>query len=109
MLQEDDTIPKINALLPPDIRLQGLVKVTKNFNCKSQADARTYLYLTPTFAFSPVTDIVTEQWRCKEDTIDTINSVFKHFHGVHYFHNYTSGKLPLEPSSQRYIMEFEAG
>ena len=52
---------KVNALLPPDIRLQHLVRVGKNFNCQTQAEARTYLYLTPTFAFSPVTDIVTDQ------------------------------------------------
>ena len=84
-------------------------RVGKNFNCQQQADARTYLYLTPTFAFSPVTDIVTEQWRCGPDTIDNINSVFKHYLGVHYYHNFTSGKLPLEPSAQRYIMTFEAG
>ena len=61
MLQEADTVDKVNALLPPDIRLQHLVRVGKNFNCQTQAEARTYLYLTPTFAFSPVTDIVTDQ------------------------------------------------
>lgn len=109
MLQEDDTIPKVNTFLPPDIRLQGLVKVTKNFNCKSQADARTYLYMTPTFAFSPVTDIVTEQWRSTPETIAQLNDVLKGFIGAHYFHNFTSGKLPMEPSSQRFIMEMEAG
>jgi len=109
MLQEPDTIEKVNNMLPSDIRLQHIVRVTKNFNCQSQADARTYLYLTPTFAFSPCTDIVTEGWRCGENTIAEANSVFKHFLGVHYFHNYTSGKLPMEPSSQRYILEFQAG
>jgi len=109
MLQEADTIQKVNSCLPSDIRLQHLVRVTKNFNCQSQADARTYLYITPTFAFSPVTDIVTEEWRCGPDTIKDVNEVFKNFLGVHYYHNYTSGKLPMEPSSQRYIMEFAAG
>jgi len=109
MLQEDDTIEKVNNVLPADIKLQHIVRVTKNFNCQSQADARTYLYLTPTFAFSPVTEVINEGWRCGPDTITDVNNVFKHFLGVHYFHNYTSGKLPMEPSSQRYIMEFEAG
>jgi len=109
MLQEEDTIKKINDVLPSDIRLQHIVRVTKNFNCQSQADARTYLYLTPTFAFSPCTDIVTEDWRCSENTIADVNKVFKHYLGVHYYHNYTSGKLPMEPSSQRYILEFQAG
>jgi len=109
MLQEDDTVQRVNSFLPSDIRLQHLVRVTKNFNCQSQADARTYLYITPTFTFSPVTDVVTEGWRCGPDTIREVNDVFKNFLGVHYYHNYTSGKLPMEPSSQRYIMEFEAG
>lgn len=109
VLQEEDTVAKVNTHLPPDIRLHHIVRVGKNFNCQQLADARTYLYLTPTFAFSPVADVVTEQWRCGPDTIKNINDVFKHYHGVHYFHNFTSGKLPLEPSSQRYIMKFEAG
>jgi len=109
MLQEEDTIEKVNNVLPCDIKLQHIVRVTKNFNCQSQADARTYLYLTPTFAFSPVTDIVSEDWRCGENTIAEVNNVFKHYLGVHYYHNYTSGKLPMEPSSQRYILEFQAG
>jgi len=109
MLQEKDSIEKVNEHLPPDIRLQAVVRVGKNFNCQQQADARTYLYLTPTFAFSPLTEIVTEKWRCGPDTISNVNNVFKNYLGVHYFHNYTSGKLPLEPSSQRYIMTFEAG
>lgn len=109
MLQEVDTVEKVNSFLPSDIRLHHLVRVTKNFNCQSQADARTYLYLTPTFVFSPLTDIVTESWRCTPETIINVNNVFKKFLGVHYFHNYTSGKLPMEPSSQRYILNFEAG
>lgn len=54
------TIAKINDLLPPDIRVQAIKRVTKNFNSKTACDARTYLYLTPTFAFAPVfpTDVV---------------------------------------------------
>lgn len=108
MLQENDTVEKVNQHLPPDIRLQGIVRVTKNFNCQSQPDARTYLYLTPTLAFSPVTEVVTESWRCGPDTISQVNKVLEAYKGVHYHHNFTSGKLPMEPSSQRFIMEFEA-
>eukprot|EP00088_Acartia_fossae_P047077 TRINITY_DN5099_c0_g1_i12.p1 TRINITY_DN5099_c0_g1~~TRINITY_DN5099_c0_g1_i12.p1 ORF type:complete len:439 (-),score=68.13 TRINITY_DN5099_c0_g1_i12:53-1369(-) len=102
-------VPEMNAILPPDIRLQSVVRVTKNFNCKSAADARTYLYLTPTFAFSPVTDTISESWRSTPETIDNVNKVLKTFNGSHYFHNYTSGKLPLEPSSRRHIYEFTCG
>jgi len=106
---EENLVSKVNSCLPPDIRLQSVVRVTKNFNCKSAADARTYIYLLPTFAFSPVTDIINESWRCEPDTIKQANEVFSKYLGSHYYHNYTSGKLPLEPSSRRHIYEFQCG
>jgi len=106
---DDGLVATMNTLLPPDIRLQATVKVTKNFNCKSAADARTYLYLLPTFAFSPATEIVSESWRCEADTVANVNKVLKMFLGSHYYHNYTSGKLPLEPSSRRHMYEFVCG
>ena len=52
--KREDTITKINSKLPPCIKIQAIRKVTKNFNCKSACDSRTYLYLIPTFAFAPV-------------------------------------------------------
>jgi tRNA pseudouridine38-40 synthase len=75
MLAEQEMVAAVNSCLPADIRLQALVRVTKNFNCQSAADGRTYLYLLPTFAFSPCEEVVTEAWRCKPDTIDNINKV----------------------------------
>ena len=109
MLVEPPSIEAINAFLPADIRLQAVVRATKNFNCQSQADARTYLYILPTFAFAPCEEVVTEAWRCRPDTIDRVNAVMKHYVGSFYYHNYTSGKLPMEPSSRRFIHQFEAG
>lgn len=84
--------------------------MTKNFNSKSAAEARTYLYLLPTFAFSPVEDVLTpEKFRANDRILAQVEQVLKLFIGAHYFHNYTSGKLPMEPSSQRYITDFEMG
>lgn len=108
-IDEPDMVLKMNELLPLDIRLNSAVRVTKNFNCKSAADARTYLYLTPTFAFSPCTEVISESWRCEKDTIKNVNEVLKMYCGSHYYHNYTSGKIPLEPSSRRHIYEFVCG
>lgn len=108
-VDEPTLVESVNSVLPADIRLHSVVRVTKNFNCKSAADARTYLYLTPTFAFSPCTDIISESWRCDESTIKGVNDVLKLYLGSHYFHNYTSGKLPMEPSSRRHIYEFVCG
>ncbi|CAB4059863.1 truA [Lepeophtheirus salmonis] len=76
-----ETRDKINAKLPSDIRVQDVKRVTKNFNSKNSCDART----------------------CKIK----VNATLKLFEGSHYFHNYTSGKLPMEPSSLRFITDFE--
>eukprot|EP00090_Calanus_glacialis_P017815 TRINITY_DN27658_c0_g1_i1.p1 TRINITY_DN27658_c0_g1~~TRINITY_DN27658_c0_g1_i1.p1 ORF type:complete len:361 (-),score=106.32 TRINITY_DN27658_c0_g1_i1:103-1185(-) len=109
MLPDRDIVAKMNSFLPPDIRMQGMVRATRNFNCQTHADGRTYLYLIPTFAFCTSQEEVAETWRCGPDTIGQVNSVLQHFVGSHYFHNYTSGKLPMEPASRRFIQEFEAG
>ena len=51
------TIEKIQAKLPDNprsIQVNEIKRVTKNFNCKSACDARTYEYLLPTFTFQKV-------------------------------------------------------
>ena len=53
----EETISRINSKLPSCIKVQYIKKVTKNFNCKSACDGRTYLYLLPTFAFAPLVPI----------------------------------------------------
>ena len=53
----ETTISRINSKLPSCIKVQAIRKVTKNFNAKSAADARTYIYFLPTFAFAPVVPI----------------------------------------------------
>jgi len=139
--KRDETISRINSKLPSCIKVQAIKKVTKNFNAKSAADARTYLYFLPTFAFAPIIPIndetgdktaentistensngngtsekvieepdykVTTSFKMDEDLRKRVNEVLKEFIGSRYYHNYTSGKLPLEPSSQRYITHFE--
>eukprot|EP00096_Caligus_rogercresseyi_P010752 TRINITY_DN4010_c0_g2_i1.p1 TRINITY_DN4010_c0_g2~~TRINITY_DN4010_c0_g2_i1.p1 ORF type:complete len:372 (-),score=101.70 TRINITY_DN4010_c0_g2_i1:468-1583(-) len=109
MLNEENSIPKINSILPPDIRVQAIKRVTKNFNSKNSCDARTYLYMLPTLAFAPIEIISDDSYRINAEVKDKVNSTLKLFSGSHYFHNYTSGKLPMEPSSQRFITDFEMG
>ena len=62
-VHDEKTIPALNSCLPPEIRVHEIVRVTKNFSSKSSCDARTYLYLTPTFAFCPVESVLTEAYR----------------------------------------------
>jgi len=157
------TIENIQKYLPDNprtIQVNEIKRVTKNFNCKSACDARTYEYLLPTFTFQKVAklpppsvdtpdmddsnrkdditdlkliysgdekrkqelknenwsfeDIETafashENYRITPELQKRVNEVLKKFTGSHYYHNYTSGKLPLEPSALRYITVFEMG
>ena len=50
----ESTVNKINSFLPSEIRVHAIKRVTKNFNSKTACDARTYLYMMPTFAFAPI-------------------------------------------------------
>ena len=69
--------------------------MTKNFNCKNACDSRTYLYLTPTYAFSPIEEVVNTDYRIDEATRKRVNEVLSKFVGSHYYHNYTSGKYGI--------------
>ena len=107
-LDEDreETIRRINAKLPACIRVQTIKKVTKNFNAKSAADNRTYLYFLPTYAFAPIVPSASSEnnenpdedfkttlaFRMNEKTRQTVNDTLKEFIGTKYYHNYTSGK-----------------
>merc|ERR1719412_117811 len=54
------TIDKIQAHLPDNprnIQINNIIRVTKNFNCKSACDGRTYEYLLPTFSFHQATKL----------------------------------------------------
>ena len=98
---KEDTITRINSKLPPCIRVQSIKKVTKNFNSKSAADSRTYLYFLPTFAFASIVPNedtneecckVTYDFRMTPELRQEVNRVLKEFIGTRYYHNYTSGK-----------------
>lgn len=106
VLDEDreETIRRINSKLPTSIRVQTIKKVTKNFNAQSAADARTYLYFLPTYAFAPIMPTpeseeenpedfkTTLAFRMNEQIRQRVNDTLKEFVGTKYYHNYTSGK-----------------
>lgn len=56
-LDENETLPKLNALLPKQIRVFGYNKVTQSFDCKTNCEARTYIYVLPSFAFCPLEEV----------------------------------------------------
>lgn len=102
-----DKIDDVNKCLPLDIRLMGCKRVTQSFDAKNYCDARTYSYLMPSFALSPITEVTSEAYRAKEDVINLFNSTLKGYVGTHVFHNFTSGKKFKEDSSTRVIRFME--
>lgn len=130
-LAEHASVDMINEHLPKEIRVFGLKRATKGFNCKSQCNARTYTYTLPTFAFAPDDPklVSSEKWadeeiakRTKEleiidgkpfteyritpEIIDKVNEVLKVFEGTHNFHNFTARVRPFDPRAKRFIMKF---
>ncbi|XP_074868959.1 pseudouridylate synthase 1 homolog isoform X2 [Carettochelys insculpta] len=102
----DNVLEKINNCLPAHIRILGLKRVTKGFNCKNRCDARTYLYMLPTFAFAHKDhDIQDETYQLSKETHEKVNKLLACYKGIHNFHNFTSQKGPKDPSAKRYIME----
>nr|XP_033810192.1 tRNA pseudouridine synthase A-like isoform X3 [Geotrypetes seraphini] len=102
----DNIVEKINDNLPSHIRILGLKRVTGGFNSKNACDARTYLYMLPTFAFAHKDlDVQDEMYRLSQETLRRVNGLLAHYKGIHNFHNFTSRKSPQNPSAKRYIME----
>ncbi|EJS43758.1 pus2p [Saccharomyces arboricola H-6] len=48
---QEDTVAKLNAALPPEIRVWGIQSANKKFNARSACDSRWYEYLVPDFVF----------------------------------------------------------
>ncbi|CAI4063035.1 hypothetical protein SUVZ_07G1830 [Saccharomyces uvarum] len=46
---QEDTVARLNAALPPEIRVWGIQPTNKNFNARSACDSRWYEYLVPDF------------------------------------------------------------
>ena len=43
--------------LPSDLFCSGVKRVAASFNSKNNCDARTYIYILPTYAFCPVEEV----------------------------------------------------
>ena len=107
LLAENLSIQEVNELLPEEIRVFGYKRVTKGFNSKSQCDARTYMYMLPTFAFAKHDESITPDiFRADEAVIARINELLGRFAGTKNFHNFTSKRHPKDPSCNRYMVSF---
>ncbi|KAJ3092872.1 tRNA pseudouridine synthase 1 [Quaeritorhiza haematococci] len=53
IIEDPDIIPKINQHLPDQIRVWGVVRVSKGFHAQHQCDSRIYQYVMPTYVLKP--------------------------------------------------------
>ncbi|CAF3672314.1 unnamed protein product [Rotaria sordida] len=93
----------VNEQLPKQIRMFGVKRVAASFNSKNSCDARTYIYILPTYAFCPIEEITSESYRVTSEILQLIQEVSNEYLGSHNFHNFTSGKKFTDPSARRHI------
>ncbi|OBA24204.1 hypothetical protein METBIDRAFT_34192 [Metschnikowia bicuspidata var. bicuspidata NRRL YB-4993] len=53
LILEDDTLAKVNAALPSQIRMWGIERVNRSFDCRKMCSSRIYEYLLPTHSLLP--------------------------------------------------------
>ena len=53
MVPDISIVEKTNAVLPQQIGVMTMKRVTRGFSSKDACNARTYEYLMPTYAFAP--------------------------------------------------------
>ncbi|PQE21678.1 tRNA pseudouridine synthase a protein [Rutstroemia sp. NJR-2017a WRK4] len=53
IVEDPNVVENINAHLPDQIRVWGIVRTTGSFNCYQTCDSRWYEYLIPTYSFIP--------------------------------------------------------
>lgn len=106
MVPIDLDVESVNKHLPDQIRVMDYRRVTKGFDAKLQCSSRTYLYMMPTFAFTPLDQNVQESYRITPEIVERVRSTLKLYEGSKNYHNFTSRRKATDPSSHRFIMSF---
>ena len=53
IIEDPEILAKINEKLPDQIRIWGIQRVTKSFDCRKMCSSRVYEYLLPTYSLLP--------------------------------------------------------
>lgn len=53
IIEDEDVVQKINAALPPQIRVWGIQRTNNSFSCYQTCDSRWYEYLMPSYCLLP--------------------------------------------------------
>lgn len=96
---------KVNAHLPPQIRLYGMKKTTGGFEARTRCDGRVYQYILPAFCLCAATrDAATGELRvAPEPDLELVRAAAAHYLGSHNFHNFTVRKQPWEKTCMRHM------
>lgn len=53
IVEDEDIVERINSHLPESIRIWGITRTNKGFDCKKMCGSRVYEYLIPSYTFLP--------------------------------------------------------
>ncbi|KAK4470852.1 hypothetical protein MN116_005652 [Schistosoma mekongi] len=106
-----DLLNKLNTILPENIRILDIIRVTRGFSSHCSCSHRIYDYLLPTFALSPsslsLSCSTCWTYRVTAEQITKVNNLLEKYKGTHNFYNFTSRRLPTDKSCNRYIQSAE--
>lgn len=106
-INPETTVDQINEKLPNDIRVFGIVKVTKSFNAKVMCSSRKYCYVLPSYALAgDIASLKSDQLDCfqvQRTHIDQLNEILERFQGTFNFHNFTIRRQATDKSCMRYM------
>jgi tRNA pseudouridine38-40 synthase len=57
IIEDEDIVDKINAVLPEQIRVWDIIRTSNSFHAKNAADSRIYEYLLPSYCLMPANPI----------------------------------------------------
>ena len=87
--QIEDPINRINSLVPPNIKVHAIKKVTKGFDPKKWASSRIYQYVVPSFCFQHIDSFnlsEAKDFRASDDLITRIEEVLQYYKGWEMLH-----------------------
>eukprot|EP01116_Phalansterium_solitarium_P013344 TRINITY_DN30720_c0_g1_i1.p1 TRINITY_DN30720_c0_g1~~TRINITY_DN30720_c0_g1_i1.p1 ORF type:complete len:564 (+),score=223.26 TRINITY_DN30720_c0_g1_i1:48-1739(+) len=100
-----DLIERMNAALPPAIRVFAVLRAQKNFNAKNHTDHRVYEYLLPTRACMPI--LRNSGFEFDDEAHRRLSDLFGLYIGTRNYHNFTQGMTYRDSQAKRFIKAIE--
>eukprot|EP01117_Protostelium_nocturnum_P011944 TRINITY_DN436_c0_g1_i5.p1 TRINITY_DN436_c0_g1~~TRINITY_DN436_c0_g1_i5.p1 ORF type:complete len:282 (-),score=115.13 TRINITY_DN436_c0_g1_i5:1124-1969(-) len=102
---EETLVERINANLPPAIRILKFYRTLNGFHAKNAADSRVYEYLIPTSALVPILENNTPSF--SPERLEKVRTILKLFEGTHNFWNYTVSQKFEDSDSLRFMKSIQ--